>query len=223
MKKKAEVEKEKKKKPVKAVSKLGSIGFCDRITVVSDAEHMGEKMPFYSTFVKEGEEEVPEVDEDGKKKKVGKKLFYPDKRPTWNRAPVWSYKKRDTTPNQYIKTKEEMHEDKMKTWFAEKKEIPMEDVRKTFYNVTHRGNIHFEYKKPTDFNDDEHTAYREWKTIAPNKHVGPQHYWKTLPYDKSHKKRKEELNQDDDKPKTYYLDRKLTDKRVYKPMKTHIF
>lgn len=57
-------------------AKFGSLPKCTRITVVSDAEHLGEKYPFYNTFVKEGEEEE---NEDGKKKK-GKKLFYPSVR-----------------------------------------------------------------------------------------------------------------------------------------------
>lgn len=66
------------KKLKEKYSKFGSLPRCNRITVVSEAEHVGEKLPFYNTYVKPGEEEEEEVDEDGKKKKKPKKLFYPD-------------------------------------------------------------------------------------------------------------------------------------------------
>lgn len=51
---------------------------CDRITIVADAEHVGEKLPFYNTYVKPGEEDDEEEDEGSKKNKRKKKLFYPD-------------------------------------------------------------------------------------------------------------------------------------------------
>jgi hypothetical protein len=60
-------------KIVEKYKKKGSLPLCDRVTVVADAEHVGEKNPFYNTFKKEGEE--PQSD-DGKKKK--NKLFFPN-------------------------------------------------------------------------------------------------------------------------------------------------
>jgi hypothetical protein len=53
--------------------RFGSLPKCDRITVVSDAEHLGEKNPFYNTAVKPEEDDQ----EEGKNKKKQKKLFYP--------------------------------------------------------------------------------------------------------------------------------------------------
>ena len=55
--------------------KHGSLPTADRITVVSDAQYLGEKNPFYNTVKKENED-APE--EDNKKKKKTKTLFYPD-------------------------------------------------------------------------------------------------------------------------------------------------
>jgi hypothetical protein len=54
-------------------AKYGSLPKCDRILFVADAEHVGEKLPFYNTYVKEGDEEQI-VD---KKNKKQKKLFFP--------------------------------------------------------------------------------------------------------------------------------------------------
>jgi hypothetical protein len=78
-----EEEEEKQKKSYvdvmkeKYKAKGGSLTRCDRITIVSEAEHVGEKLPFYNSVPEEEEEEQPN-DEDDKKKKKQKKLFYPD-------------------------------------------------------------------------------------------------------------------------------------------------
>jgi len=77
---KEDEERKEKAKKEKGKSEIyGSLPKCDRITIVSDAEHMGEKMPFYKTFVKPGEEEEPEPEEedDKKKKKKQKKIVFP--------------------------------------------------------------------------------------------------------------------------------------------------
>jgi len=53
----------------------GSLPKADRITVAADSEHVGEKLPFYNTYKKEGEEAGGgggSDDEGGKKKKKGK-------------------------------------------------------------------------------------------------------------------------------------------------------
>jgi hypothetical protein len=53
-----------------------SLPQCERITIVSDSEYVGEKLPFYVTPVNPDEEEG----EEGKSKKKPKKLFWPDVR-----------------------------------------------------------------------------------------------------------------------------------------------
>jgi hypothetical protein len=56
-----------------------SLPLCDRITIVSEAEYLGEKYPFYNTYVNPDDEPVEEVDDDGNKKKTKRKpLFYPN-------------------------------------------------------------------------------------------------------------------------------------------------
>ncbi len=67
-----EWEKEKEKESKRKKRGKGSLPLCARITVVADAEHGGEKLPFYNTFKKEGD------DDDGEGKKKKKKLFFPD-------------------------------------------------------------------------------------------------------------------------------------------------
>jgi hypothetical protein len=54
--------------------KGGMLPTADRITVVSDAQYLGEKTPFYNTFKKEGEES----NENTNNKKKKKNLFFPD-------------------------------------------------------------------------------------------------------------------------------------------------
>ena len=57
-------------------SKNGSLPKCDKITVVSDALHCGEKIPFYKTYVKDGDNEGSD-DEGKNKNKKEKPLFFP--------------------------------------------------------------------------------------------------------------------------------------------------
>jgi hypothetical protein len=59
---------------VERYKKKGSLTHCDRITIVADSEHVGEKYPFYNTYKKEGDE-VQSDDENNKKKKNN--LFFP--------------------------------------------------------------------------------------------------------------------------------------------------
>jgi hypothetical protein len=54
--------------------KGGMLPTADRITVVSDAQYVGEKIPFYNTHKKE----ESESNENSKKKKKGNGLFFPD-------------------------------------------------------------------------------------------------------------------------------------------------
>ena len=49
---------------------------CDRVTIVADSEYVGEQIPFYNSYVKQGEE--PDKN----------KLFMPRKEVTMRRAPV---------------------------------------------------------------------------------------------------------------------------------------
>lgn len=59
---------------------FGSLPKCDRISVVSDAEYMGEQNPYYNTFKDPKKEEQQNEEDDDLKKSNTKKykdLFYP--------------------------------------------------------------------------------------------------------------------------------------------------
>jgi len=82
---KERLEKERKEKKTdiqKILEKFktkGSLPKCDRITVVADSEHMGEKIPFCSEPKKNPEEKSSDAD-DGQKanKKYSYKTSYPN-------------------------------------------------------------------------------------------------------------------------------------------------
>lgn len=58
---------------------------CDRVTIVADSEYVGEQIPFYNSYAKQGEE--PDKN----------KLFMPRKEVTMRRAPVWSLQGKNPT------------------------------------------------------------------------------------------------------------------------------
>lgn len=66
----------KNKTPIKKMKdkykSFGSLPRCDRVTIVADSEHLGEKYPFYNTYKSKTQ------DEDEAPKKGKNKLFYPD-------------------------------------------------------------------------------------------------------------------------------------------------
>ncbi len=64
----------------------------------------------------------------------------------------------------------------------------------------------------------------------PRKHPGPQMYWKTIPHSKlkssktmSKSESKYSTVENSDGSKTLMIDRKVTDKAIYKPMSSYIF
>jgi hypothetical protein len=69
--------------------------------------------------------------------------------------------------------------------------------------------------------------YETWKTANPPKYPGPQQYFKTplQKFEKKKKKKDEEeaVAMEGEENKEFYSDRKKIDKRIYKPMKSHIF
>jgi len=154
-------------------------------------------------------------------------LFFPSKTAVWTRAPAWVCKKKNTELTEQQKLKQELDKEKIDKIIDEKKMNLTVDVRKSFYNMKRFKKIDFTYNKATDFNDPEkYEQYKKWKEENPSTYPGPQQYWKTLPYNKTKKKKKddeEEEKQEEDGPKKYLLNRELTDKRVYKPMKKHVF
>jgi len=164
-----------------------------------------------------------------KRKRNKKNCFFPSKTAVWQRAPAWVYKKKNTELSEQQQAKLETDKERMEKIIEDKKMNLVVDVRKTFYNMKRFKKLDFTYNKPTNYNDpdpDKFTQYKKWKEENPPIYPGPQQYWKTLPYSKTKKKKKDEdedKQEEDDGPKKYLLNREVTDKRVYKPMKKHVF
>ena len=179
---------------------------CDRVTIVAEAEFVGEQIPFYNTAPQERE--------------LKKKLFYPDKTPTWKRAPAWKYPKA-TPPSQNIKDRDDAIEEKVEEYLSNKgiKRSDLNlDIPGSFYKVKHHGEIY--YKMAKKFNYDKEEQYQTYIENNPKKYVGPQHYWR-MPKETFNKRGRKNKSaalgfiEDDKGNKVFYMDRKKTDKRVF--------
>lgn len=79
-------------------------------------------------------------------------------------------------------------------------------------------------------NEEEKDLYKKWTEERPKKQPGPQQYWKTIPYSKlktskkiSKSEAKYSLVENSDGTKSLMIDRKVTDKAIYKPMSSYVF
>jgi hypothetical protein len=180
---------------------------CDRVSVVSEAQYLGEQVPFYNTYVPEGEE----LDK--------KKLFFPSKELTWRRAPAWKYPK-DIGPNvEYQNEEKERLKEKVEEYMNDK-DLKKEDlwinVSKSFHRVTHHGELPIKFQPIYKMHETE--QYVAMLENQPRVYIGPQQYWK-MPKETFTRKGQKKPNlssiTDDNGNKIYYMDRKKTDKRVY--------
>ena len=180
---------------------------CDRVSVVSEAQYLGEQVPFYNTYVPEGEE----LDK--------KKLFFPSKELTWRRAPAWKYPK-DIGPNvEYQNEEKERLKEKIEE-YKNDKDLKKEDlwinVSKSFHRVTHHGELPIKFQPIYKMHETE--QYVAMLENQPRVYIGPQQYWK-MPKETFTRKGQKKPNlssiTDDNGNKIYYMDRKKTDKRVY--------
>ena len=180
---------------------------CDRVSVVSEAQFLGEQVPFYNTFVPEGEELYK------------KKLFFPSKNLTWKRAPAWKYPK-DIGPNvEYQNEEKERIKEKIEEYMSDK-DLKKEDlwikVVDSFHKVTHHGELPIKFQPIYKMHETE--QYVAMLENQPRVYIGPQQYWK-MPKEtfSRYKQKKPNLSSitDDNGNKIYYMDRKKTDKRVY--------
>jgi hypothetical protein len=180
---------------------------CDRVSVVSEAQYLGEQVPFYNTF----------VPEDGELDK--KKLFFPSKHYTWKRAPAWKYPK-DIGPNvEFQKEEKERMKEKIEEYMNDK-DLKKEDlwmkVVDSYHKVTHHGELPIKFQPIYKMKETE--QYVAMLENQPRVYIGPQQYWK-MPKETFSKYRQKKPNlssiTDDNGNKIYYMDRKKTDKRVY--------
>ena len=180
---------------------------CDRVSVVSEAQYLGEQVPFYNTY----------VPEDGEIDK--KKLFFPSKHYTWKRAPAWKYPK-DIGPNvEFQREEKERLKEKIEEYMSDK-DLKKEDlwinVVKSYHKVTHHGELPIKFQPIYKVLETE--QYTSMLEKQPRIYIGPQQYWK-MPKEtfSRYKAKKPNLSSitDDNGNKIYYMDRKKTDKRVY--------
>ncbi|MCQ2817127.1 MAG: hypothetical protein MJ252_07670 [archaeon] len=176
---------------------------CDRVTVVADAEFVGEQIPFYNT---------PKVEGDAAK---SQKLFWPNKFVTMKRYPAWKIYKPTPRP-ETANVKDQMMKEKIENYLNDKnlKEDDLNlQIRQTFYNVTHHGKVYMTIHKPSDWkNEPHHQSAEEQNKYG---HPGPDYYWR-MPKETYGKKVELGTIEDANGNKIYYMDRRKTDKRVYK-------
>ena len=180
---------------------------CDRVSTISEAQFLGESVPFYDTYVPEGEE----LDK--------KKLFFPSKHLTWKRYPAWKYPKDIGGNEEHKKEVEEQIKEKMDEYMTNK-DLKKEDlwinVSKGYHKLTHHGELPIRFQLIYKVKETE--QYKAMLEKQPPTYIGPQQYWK-MPKEtfSRYKQKKPNLSSitDDNGRKVYYMDRKKTDKRVY--------
>jgi hypothetical protein len=191
----------------------------DRITVTSDAEYVGENIPFYYNNNK---------NDDGDTK--DKKIFYPNKEFVLRRAPKWAFQGKNPTklPTDNMKAREELIKEKVENLKNSKnltdKDLQI-DVMGSHEKIRRRGRHFFEYKKPYDYGNTE--QYKLNKEQHPSFSPGPTHYWKDRLKEFDINARPKDVVEDAEvngKPsKIYYMHHKRTDFRQYKPMRKSVF
>ena len=177
---------------------------CDKISVISEAQYLGENVPFYNTFVPEGEE----LDK--------KKLFWPSKNYTWKRAPTWKYPKDIGGNEEHKKEVQEQLKEKIEEYMTDndlKKEDLWINVVNGYHKLTHHGELPIKFQ-PT-YKVLETDQYKTMLENQPRIYIGPQQYWKMPKENFKQKKQNISHITDDNGRKVYYMDRKKTDKRVY--------
>jgi len=98
------------------------------------------------------------------------------------------------------------------------------DVVKSYNTIDKWRKIDFKYNKPVKKSE----QYDKWKEENPPKYPGPQQYFKTPVQTFQKKKKKSDEDEgaavggEDDK-KENFVDRRKQDKKIYKPMKGHIY
>ncbi len=221
---------------------------CDRVNATSEAVFVGEQIPFYATAppkegVEEKYEDVPggmlkeQSTADNKRERKLKKnkvLFYPRKffLSQWTKAPAWVYKKKTERDTDKFNPKaiEDAIEEKRKAVIEKIKERKKTDrteidVPQSWYEVNYRGRIFLKSGFAVPAKKAE--WYGDWKKNNPGKHPGPQQYWKRHPVKYQAGKLKplepKPVEQEEGKDKVYILDNKISGKKYYKPMKSHIF
>ena len=191
----------------------------DRITTTSEAEYMGENVPFYYNNSKD------EGDDKNKKN-----LFFPMKEKTMRRAPIWSFQSKNPTklPTDNMKARDDMIKEKVDNLMNAKnlteKNLQI-DVIGSHEKIRRRGRHYFEYKKPFEYYNTE--QYKSNKEQHPSCSPGPTHYWKLKKNEVDiniRPKEVEEATEINGKPaKNYYMNHQRSDFRQFKPLRKSVF
>ena len=191
----------------------------DRITITSEAEYMGENVPFY---YKNSKDEGDEKDK--------KKLFFPMKEKLMKRAPIWSFQGKNPTklPTDNMKARDDLIKEKIENLKNSKnltdKNLEI-DVIGSHEKIRRRGRHYFEYKKPYEYFNTE--QYKSNKEQHPSFSPGPTHYFKLKKNEVDtnvRPKEVEEATEVNGKPsKIYYMNHQRNDFRQYKPLRKSVF
>lgn len=197
---------------------------CDRVSVVSDAEYVGENNPFYNTFKKEGEE-IPVDSKTGKPK-----LFFPKDNLCRLTAPVWTFdnKNRLTGQNEQMKQRDALFQEKKTNYMSTKniKEVDLNiDIDRAEKLILKRTKLPWSYPKPFEYMNTE-----QYKS-AKEKHIdyspGPTAYWKMKKGTVDCNKRPEAPDTytlpNGKEAKLYYLNHQRNDIVITKPMRKTVF
>lgn len=188
---------------------------CDKVTIMADCEYVGERIPFYNSFAKEGE-------------KV-EKLFFPMKEKFMRRAPAWAFenKNRLKGPTDQMKAREQSILEKASNYMSSKnlKESDLFiDVERSQKLMDKRGRYPITIAKSWDYTTEDH--YKNAREQHPSYSPGPNQYWQ-MPI------KTEDTNTKPPAPgtatlngkdiKVYYLNRRRTDHVISKPMRKSVF
>ena len=174
---------------------------CDRVTIVAEAEFVGEQIPFYNT----AKNKNGEIDNN--------KLFYPKKifkkSPSWSIGPKNPIKKKEENP--FIKARNEKLEEKAKMVIEKQKGDNKNlngDVMNSYNLVHNRGKLPIIFRKKFKYEDTE--QYKSAKEKNNYDTPAPNTYW-----DDGKSIVKIRKNIDDEQAKKYVMTREKTFKRLY--------
>ena len=176
---------------------------CERIMYSSEAEYLGEQVPFWNQNSKEKEEKKSE--------------FFPNEMRILKRAPSWSFgpqkrgENKEQTALQYIKARNERLEEKansvLEKMGTDRKKYMINPVE-SYNKVIKHGSLPLLFRKSYDFkNTEQYKAAQEkrnFETPAPNS------YW-----DDGKSKVKLRKNLDDSQAQKWIMSRDKTFKRVH--------
>jgi len=224
---------EKQSKPKTGLEKIkevysnkGSLPMCDRVTIVSDCEYVGQTIPFLNSPPPDENEENNQ-DMEGKPKTKKVKLTNPEKINLLKKAPQWKIHPPLPKNQEVLERVNQINTerfDKIKEKFDKYKIDLKRDAMESYKGVKDYKKLRIKYHEPQSKTEE----YIKWREENPLKYPGPQHYFTTPLQDFSNKKKKkndeeEGDNQGEEPQNKNHVDRKKIDKKVYKPLKTHFF